>query len=589
MTRAIILARVSDEKQKIYGGDSLDDQAKQCLRFIDGKGWTLAHSPFVLIESGRTGERTYFKEVFEYCKSKSKTSEKIDYLVVLNLGRFTRAGSIDYLRLKKEYEDIGVQITDSFGTVGQKVNTLEQYGFEYPWSKYSPTESAEIQEADNKRDQVRDILTQTVSGCIRNINKGYWNGPAPYGLANKKVETANDGVRNVLTDNEKESQYVKKIFQMRADGVPDTEIAKTINSLGFKTRPMVKRDKRTKTKIGTKGCVPLTAKKIQEWIINPIYCGVIVAKWTKDKPVKTQMFDGIVGVETFNRANRGKVFITKNKDDSVQIEYNIKIGSIGNGDKRLRNNPKYPFKGILRCPHCGVEVKASASRGRSGDKFASYFCDRKHLRWHEKQNDVDTTVTKFVGELKYSDSFINLFDEVFKEVWDEKKIGALKDSKLAENNVAEIVDKQKNVLESIKSSTSNLVKKALEADYEKLEIELSEARLKRDDTESDELDIKSLLGYANYLMEHPKELLIDKDNMLNQRQMFGTTFEELPTYDNLVSGTAKLQPIFQLKTNEDLSKSDLVQQVGVEPTLNGFTDRCLTVRHLLVVLDYIKK
>lgn len=277
------------------------------------------------------------------------------------------------------------------------------------------------------------------------------------------------------------------------------------------------------------------------------------------------MFDGIIDVETFNRANRGKVFIVKNKDDSFQVEYNIKIGSIGNGDKRLRNNPKYPFKGILRCPHCGNEVKASASRGRLGGKFPSYFCDRKHLRWHEKQNDVDTTVTKFVGELKYSDSFINLFDEVFKEVWDEKKIVALKDSKLAENNVAEIVDKQKNVLESIKSSTSNLVKKALEVEYEKLEIELSEARLKRDDTESDELDIKSLLGYANYLMEHQKELLMDKDNMLNQRQMFGTTFEELPTYDNLVNGTAKLQPIFQLKANENLSKSDLVQWAGVEP------------------------
>lgn len=265
MSRAVILARISDEKQKINGGDSLDDQVAQCKRFIDNQGWTLAHSPFVLIESGRTGGREYFREVFDYCKSKSKTSEKIDFLVVLNLGRFTRAGSNDYLRLKKEYEDIGVQITDSFGTVGQKVNTLEQYGFEYPWSKYSPTESAEIQEADNKRDQVRDILTQTVSGCIRNINKGYWNGPAPYGLANKKVETANDGVKNILTDNEKESQYIKKIFEMRADGVPDTEIAKTINLLGFKTRPMVKRDKRTKTKIGMKGCVPLTAKKIQEW------------------------------------------------------------------------------------------------------------------------------------------------------------------------------------------------------------------------------------------------------------------------------------------------------------------------------------
>ena len=582
MTRAIILARVSDEKQKIYGGDSLDDQVKQCQRFIDGKGWTLAHSPFVLIESGRTGERTYFKEVFEYCKSKSKTSEKIDYLVVLNIGRFTRAGGVDYLRLKKEYEDIGVQITDSFGTVGQKVNTLQEYGFEYDWSKYSPTESAEIHEADQKRDQVRDILTQTVSGCIRNINKGYWNGPAPFGLITKKIETANDGVRSILEGRNSESLYITKILEMRADGYPDTETVKVVNAMGYKTRTMVKRDKRTKLKIGTKGGVPLTVKKIQEYAVNPIYCGVIVAKWTHEQPIKAQMFDGIVSVDTFNRASRGKVFVTKNNDGSVQVKYNIKFGSIGNGDKRLRNNPNYPFKSVIRCPHCGKEVKASSSRGRSGEKFPSYFCDRKHPRWHKKLNEVHETVENYIGELKFSDSFINFFDEVFTEVWDEKRIGALQESKLAENNVAELVEKQKNVLESIKSSTSNLVKKALEDDYEKLEVELTEARTNRDNKESTELDIKSVLSYANYLMEHPKELLIDKDNMLNQRQMFGTVFEELPTYDNLTNGTAKLQPIFQLKENENVSKVDLVQRVGVEPTYDSFTDCCLTVRLPLV-------
>ena len=131
MAGAVIIARVSDEKQKINGGDLLDDQVTQCQRFIDGQGWTLAHSPFVLIESGRKGEREYFWEVFDYCKSKSKTSEKIDYLVVLNIGRFTRKGGTDYLSLKNEYAEIGVQFTDIFGTVGQKVNTLQQYGFKY--------------------------------------------------------------------------------------------------------------------------------------------------------------------------------------------------------------------------------------------------------------------------------------------------------------------------------------------------------------------------------------------------------------------------------------------------------------------------
>ena len=581
MSRAIILARASDPKQ-IIKGDTLDDQIYVSKKLIESKEWILDEI-FSFVESGRKSEKEYFWKIFNYCKERVNTPKKIDYLVVKNLSRFNRGGGAEYLYLKKQLASIGVKIQDTLGTIGTEVNTLENLGFEYEWSKECPTEANEVSQAEGNLQYVRNQLTQMIGSCIRYIQKGYWNGPAPYGLVNKKVETLNDGLRNILADgNNNEAFFIKKTFEMRADGVPDTEIAKKINSLGFKTRVMVKRDKITKKKIGTRGGVPLTPKKIQEWAVNPIYCGVIVAKWTHFQPVKAEMYDGIVSVETFNRASRGKVYVIKNKDGTVQVKYNIKIGKIGNGDKRLRNNPKYPFKSVVCCPVCGKELKASGSRGRSGEKFHYYFCDRKHPRWYQKISKVDEVVTDYVSKLKYSDRLIKLFEESFMEVWKNKRVEAVSESELAEKNVTEIACEQKNVLQTIKEATSDLVKKALEKEYEELESKLKEARRQRNDKESDELDIKSILDYVKFLMEHPKELLIDRDNMLNQRQMFGTVFEELPTYDNLVSGTAKLQPIFQLKKDGNLSKSDLVQRIGVEPTLNGFTDRCLTVRLPLV-------
>lgn len=579
MSRAVILARVSDPKQKIKG-DSLDDQLIKCNSFVKNQGW-IKDREFTLIESGRKGERSYFWEVYDYCKSKQNTPEKIDYLVVLNLGRFTRSGGNDYLNLKKKFEIIGVQITDIFKTVGQKVNTLEDLGVSYDWSEFSPTEAAEVYEANQRRDYVRDQLTQMIGGCIRNIRKGYWNGPAPYGLANKKIETVSDGIRNILTENPSESVFIKKMFQMRADGYPDTEITKELNVLGFKTRLLVRRDKRTKVKIGTRGGIEMTPKKVQELIINPIYCGVIVAQWTNHQPVKATNFEGIVDISTFNRAARGKVFVIKNSDGTFQVKYNIKIGKIGNGDKRLRDNPKYPFKSVIRCPICGKELKASGSRGRSGEKFHYYFCDRGHPRWHKKIGIVEETVSNYVEKLKYSEGFTKLFNESFTEVWKEKRVEAVNDSEIAERNVAEIACKQKNVLETIQGATTELVRKALEGEYVRLESELQKARDDRNNKESEELNVKEVLDYVDYLMEHPKELLIDRDNMLNQRQMFGLVFEELPTYENLVNGTAKLQPIYQKIGEANVEKSDLVQQVGVEPTLDSFTDCCLTVRLLL--------
>lgn len=566
MVRAVVIARVSDQKQKIYGGDSLDDQIIQCQKFINNQGWALAHSPFVLIESGRKGERKYFWEVFDYCKSKSKTSEKIDYLVVLNIGRFTRSGGVEYIRLKKEYENIGVQITDVFKTVGQKVNTLELYGFTYDWSVYSPTESAEIQEADQKRDQVRDILTQTVSGCIRNINKGYWNGPAPYGLMDKKVETPEDGIRNILAENPDESHFIKRIFELRAGGTTDKEIVEKINTMGFKTRLMAKRDTKTRSKIGCRGGVKLTVKKIQEWVVNPIYCGVIVAKWTHYQPIKASMFGGLVCIESFNAANKGKIFIIKHDDGSFQVKRNVKWANINQPDKRMRNNPLYPYKSILLCPICRKEVKASASTGRLGVKYPSYHCDRNsHKRWHETRDNVHIIVESFVDRLKFSDEFTKLFQEVFMESWHEKRKVTMSDSEKAESYVLELMVKRKSKLDAIEAATSPAVKKAFEEEFEGIEEEIKKARGARNKTELKEEDLCQILKYAGYLVEHPKEMLIDTDNMINQRYLFGLVFDTLPTVDELVSGTAKLQPVFQLKGNENMSKEDLVRYASDEP------------------------
>lgn len=558
MARAVILARVSDPKQMIKG-DSLDDQLIKCNHFIESQGWKKDRE-FTLIESGRKGERKYFWEVYDYCKNKNKTGEKIDYLVVLNIGRFTRGGGEIYLKLKRDFEDIGVNFTDIYKTVGEKVNTLDEYGYKYDWSEYSPSEPAEVYEANQRRDYVRAQLTQMISGCIRNIRKGYWNGPAPFGLMNKKVDTPTEGLRNVLADNTKEDYFVKRIFEMRSKGIPDKQIVGVINSLGFKTRLMSKRDPRTKVRVGSRGGVPITVKKIQEYIMNPIYVGIIVAKWTQFQPVKAIMFDGLVDVETFNAANKGKIYIVKNADDSVEVRRNVKWANVNQPDKRMRNNPDYPFKPVLLCPICHKEVKASASKGRSGERFPTYFCERKpHKRWHEKRDVVHTTMHSFLDNVKFTDESTRLFQELFFESWQEKRRVAVDDSQKAEGYVAGLLLEQKNTLDSFKSATNPSIKKALEEDYEKLDVKIKEARGKRNEFENKEVDIKLVLRYAAYLVEHPGELLTAKENNNNRRYLFGLVFEELPTYDELISGTAKLQPVFQLKGNENASKEDLVR------------------------------
>lgn len=75
------------------------------------------------------------------------------------------------------------------------------------------------------------------------------------------------------------------------------------------------RDKHNRAKIiGQRGGKPLTLKVLWYTLANPIYAGINDEKWTQGKPVKCK-FDGLVSLELFNQANRGKVYISDNSGE----------------------------------------------------------------------------------------------------------------------------------------------------------------------------------------------------------------------------------------------------------------------------------
>lgn len=162
----------------------------------------------------------------------------------------------------------------------------------------------------------------------------------------------------------------------------------------------------------------------------------------------------------------------------------------------------------------------------------------------------------------FNEDFIKLFEATFIEGWKEKRESSIQESKLAGEHVTELLIKQASTLESIKTAGSTLVRKALEADFERLEAEIQSARGTRGSKEQDELNIKLAIKYAIYLMEHTEELLIDTDNPIQQGSLFALAFDELPRYDELINGTPKLSPVFALNTNQNVSKSELVSSLS---------------------------
>lgn len=209
MKKAIILARASSAKQ-VEKGDTIEDQIFQCEDYISKQSWEKI-KVFPLVESGFKVERKYFEEVIEYCKN---PKNKIDYVVFKNISRFTRGGDTAYLQLKEDLGNVGIQLRDIYGTIKEKVNTMAIYGYSYKWSEYYPSQPNETYEANKAKDNMREILTQMIGAEINYVRKGYWNGVPPFGYRNLKTDTADDGKRTILIEDEQEGKFIKKIFEL---------------------------------------------------------------------------------------------------------------------------------------------------------------------------------------------------------------------------------------------------------------------------------------------------------------------------------------------------------------------------------------
>lgn len=555
--RAVILARVSTRKQAVSGDPQ--QQIDQCREFIIRNDWEVAEV-FEIVESARSDSREDFDEVIRYCLDKRN---EIDYLVFREISRLTRGGSDKYLQMKKKLEAAGVKLRDVYGVIRDTVNVFDDLGLEFEFSCESPTEKQETSDADEAKSSSKKALRTMFRPAINYVRLGYWSRQPLYGFKNVKIDT-DEGERTIMEIFEKEARYMRKIFYMRADGCSDKEIVGEVNSMGFKTRLYKKRDKTKKKKvIGFIGNNPLTIKQMQKMIKNPAYCGFVCEKWTLNKLVKAQ-FKGLVPIDIYNAALKGKQVI-KLVDGKYELLLNQKP------IVRLKNNPLYPFKN-LKCHICDKEILGSAPRSKSGKHSKRYHCggkNRGHKYWSVNKKDFENNIYDFIGNVDFTDDYFQLFRQVVLDVWRQKQQVAVDESLIYGQRANDLRAEKKLLIEKIKSIDSKIVIEELSKEIERVNGELKVAETRRNVKEEKEHDIDLLLTYAEYFMEHLEELLIDRDNPVQQRSLFEFLFDEMPSYEKIVSGTPDLSLVFKLNQDSTLSKSEMVTPWGIEPQLQG--------------------
>ncbi len=542
----LLAIRVSSDKQGL-DGDSPEAQREQ------GEAYAKAHNiiiteTIILLESA-SHETQPMQKVIDACKDKSKGFQVV---LIKSIDRFTRGGGDYYSPLKRQLTRLGIALEDMYGVIGkQQINTLEHTGFKYYWSEFNPTQKSEYLEAERAKDEMRDIMSRMIGAEIRYTQLGYWMRRPHYGFRSVKIDTKN-GKRTILKPDRNEAKFIIKLFEMRAAHVyTNQQIADELNSMGFRSRVTIVRDKYDRTKIKRQiGGRKMTAKMIDQYTSKLVYCGIIKEKWTHDKPVKAQ-FDGLVSVDLFNEANRGRVFVGVDSRDNITIKRKAVPDHLKN---KQVYNPDYPYKQVVACPKCGKTLSGSATRGKLGKHYPAYHCSRDGHYFRVPKPEFDKTIEDFVRAITIKPEYVDDVIAAIAELWRERQTKQIDASRQRLEHRASLQSQIKVTVNRMRIVTSETALKYLEEDIVSVEKELAELDEEIARQPNLQAEFDQVLQYAKYILEHLSELLLDLCNPLRKAAFFGAIFNKLPTYEQINFGTHKNSPppevneLFQIRT-----------------------------------------
>ena len=414
-------------------------------------------------------------------------------MCIKSIDRFTRGGGDYYSPLKRQLTKLGIALEDMYGVIGkQQINTLEHTGFKYYWSEFNPTQKSEYLEAERAKDEMRAAHV-----------------------------------------------YI------------NPQIADELNSMGFRSRVTIVRDKYDRTKIKRQiGGRKMTAKMIDQYTSKLVYCGIIKEKWTYDKPVKAQ-FDGLVSVDLFNEANRGRVFVEVDSRDNITIKRKAVPDHLKN---KQVYNPDYPYKQVVACPKCGKTLSGSATRGKLGKHYPAYHCSRDGHYFRVSKPEFDKTIEDFVRAITIKPEYVDDVIAAIAELWRERQTKQIDASRQRLEHRESLQSQIKATVNRMRIVTSETALKYLEEDIVSVEKELAELDEEIARQPNLQAEFDQVLQYAKYILEHLSELLLDLCNPLRKAAFFGAIFNKLPTYEQINFGTHKnssppeVNELFQIRT-----------------------------------------
>lgn len=568
--------RVSSKEQGLK--DSPKAQQEQIDRYAE-------HNNIIIIDYIRFYESGSKKDQpMQRAIDQIKDDSRVELFIVKSIDRFTRGGFKPYGDLKEQLDVLNIGLIDTFGIIGtEKVNTLEYLGLQYDWSVYSPTLKSELLAAEQSRDEIRDIMSRMIGAQIRYCRMGYWVRGDIYGMQGQKKVTPH-GKRTVLVPHPTEATMVKSMFTLRAEGkMSDQEIIDLMNKRGFKTHIQYERDKADPTRItGQRGGEPLTPKSFLRIINSPVYAGITCEKWTNNKAVRLK-FNGLITVDLFNRANRGKFIIN---DTGADVRFIVNKDP-AHANKIGTKTNDFPFKKVVLCPECNKPLHGSASRGKLGKYYPAYHCRREGHNVRIPLAEFEETIERFVKSLHVNEAYLDAFEEKVLKEWSKRNAQHINETEAIEDRVKALSLEARQSMDKIKFLNNETAIKFIEEEIVRIEKEIEALQYEKSSIKVEKpLEMKDIMRYARYFFEHLDILLLQQSNATAKANFFSLIFTEAPSFADLKVRTPenkKTTEVSDVFLALNSPESHLARVEGFEPPILGPEPSALPLGHTLLL------
>lgn len=380
--KARIYIRVSTDEQ--VEGYSLEVQEERCRAYITSQGWEVEG---VTSDSGYSGyytDRPGLSQLISDAKEK-----KFDVVVVYKLDRFSRKLQ-DLLNIASQMEAYSIALK----SVTEPFDTITSHGrlqFQILGSF-----------AEFERNRIKERI---FPGMIKGVMRGHWQGAryAPYGYrynkSNKKLEIIPE-----------ESEVVKEIFKMSAQGFSSAKIARSLYNSGIVSR----------------NHKPFQSVAIIRILRNPIYTGKIVwnrCGYRKDIKVgKTYKYVCKPQEEWIIGEGAHAPIVSELEFEYVQALLDKKADALrkrgflssGASGRQRRLDSDHILSGILFCD-CGKAMYGDRviSNHRKKIYKRRYLCCSRttyHVPCGNKTvyaENVEPKITEIIGKITHSPRFLD--------------------------------------------------------------------------------------------------------------------------------------------------------------------------------------